>query len=380
MKDKLSYVHLRLTISLLKITGGILGVWYRFVKTKKPKPLIIFPHAQPGSDGYLRRFEEYFPFFKKDNNDFVVASVTTDKEEFTAFSSGNFAINNFTRKCLIKRFQQVIGARKYQVAFIQRGLFLYYYDDSSAFLEKLLSKLAGRVIVDYWDAVWFRNETLVKNTIKFTTTVTVVNDFLYQYFSALHPHVKIFPIGVNTNRYFIKQNYEINNSIRFFYTGQPSNVDAFLRIIAPVLKIIGQNHNYVLQIVSKARISISDVNIEYFDFDLDSFFKLAAQSDIGLFAVENNDYSKGKMAMKVLDYMACGLPVVATPCGLSPYTENMKNILTANNEKEWVEKLNYLIENKNERERIGRQAQKCITDFHSLEGSYVLFKEIVYSV
>ena len=53
--------------------------------------------------------------------------------------------------------------------------------------------------------------------------------------------------------------------------------------------------------------------------------------------------SEGKMAMKVLDYMSTALPIIATNSGVTPHAENNHNILFAENNKEWIEKIKVLI-------------------------------------
>jgi glycosyltransferase involved in cell wall biosynthesis len=95
-----------------------------------------------------------------------------------------------------------------------------------------------------------------------------------------------------------------------------------------------------------------------------------------LFAVQPAEVSKGKMAMKVIDYMAAGLPVVATPVGLPPALKDGENALYASTEDEWLEKLTLLIENAGLREKLGRAARKAMEEQHELKRSYALFKKI----
>ena len=377
MKNKISYAHLRITISAVKFICRIIGFWYTINKPIKNKNIIFFPHAQPGSDGYLRRFQEYFSYFNNDGIDYFIADVTTDREEFIAISKGNTTKYNFIRKCLVKRFKQVLKARRYKVAFVQRGLFLYYYDDNSAFFERLLQNLGVKVIVDYWDSVWNRNPALVNNTVKYADSVSVVNDFLYGYFSKIHKKVYLFPIGVNLKRYHVKTDYSIKNNVVFFYTGQPLNVEHFIINISPMLIEIGKKHPYTLRIVSKARFHIKNINVEFFDFDEITFFDLLVHSDIGLYHIEDSEISRGKMAMKVLDYMSAGLPCIASPFGLSPNVVNNDNILLAESNEEWVEKINLLTENKELREKIGRSGRKMVEEHHEISNSYIIFTKIL---
>jgi len=71
---------------------------------------------------------------------------------------------------------------------------------------------------------------------------------------------------------------------------------------------------------------------------------------------------------KILDAMSLKMPVVTTPIGVEGLKiKNFKNILIAKNEKEFVEFLFLLLENKNLMEFIGKEAYKYIYEFHNYE-------------
>lgn len=377
MNPRISYLLLRIAIIWYKSLAFILGIWFRVFPSKKSKNIILFPHAQPGSDGFLRRFEEYLPFFKNSGINVFVANVSTDDEEFKNVNSSNTKRSRYIRKCLSIRFWQVVNARKFNTAFVQRGLFLFYYDDKSAFLERLLKTMNVRIIVDYWDSVWVRNPDLVKNTVRFADTISVVNQYLYEYFVKVSDDVRMFPIGVNLSRYIIKSDYKIEDPVIFIYTGQPGNVEHFLKNIRPVLLKLGERINYILRIISKARIYDKDIKIEYYDFDINTFFNFLATADIGLYHIEDSVVSRGKLAMKVLDYMSAGLPIVASPYGLSPHVKENENVVIAETETEWFEGILHLIKDKRMREEMGKKARRMVQDFHELSITYNIYSDIL---
>jgi len=111
--------------------------------------------------------------------------------------------------------------------------------------------------------------------------------------------------------------------------------------------------------------------------DESTFFEIMANSDIGIYAVEDNDEMRGKMAMKVLDYMSSGLPCIATPIGITPYAVNMENIYFATSEQEWIDLLILLSENEKLRKNIGINGRNTVEKNHSIRNSYILFKKII---
>ena len=86
--------------------------------------------------------------------------------------------------------------------------------------------------------------------------------------------------------------------------------------------------------------------------------------------------SKGKMAMKVLDYMSTGLPTLVTPTGLSPFCID-KNTLFCYEEEDWLRNIELLLENKKLRMNIGKNGLDMALENHSLKDSYLRFKNII---
>ena len=101
------------------------------------------------------------------------------------------------------------------------------------------------------------------------------------------------------------------------------------------------------------------------------------ESDIGIYRFENNDDGKGKMAMKVLDYMATGLPSIISPVGISPHILDNEHALFAKENSEWIEKFKLLIVDENLRARLGNQACNLINTKHDMKNSFDKLLKII---
>jgi glycosyltransferase involved in cell wall biosynthesis len=130
--------------------------------------------------------------------------------------------------------------------------------------------------------------------------------------------------------------------------------------------------------VCREKLDILEIQTEWHPFDEKTFFKILASCDIGVYAFKNDDEGKGKMAMKVLDYMSAGLASVTTPVGLSPYAVHDENLLMAETPAEWGTMLEKLITDKFLRERLGKNARKTIEERHALALSYEVLKKIIF--
>lgn len=379
MKNKLSYLYLLLNLKIVFFLTFLLRKTHPLLSRKKKGDIILFPYSQKGSDGYKRRFEEYFDFLHKENIKFKVCDILNDEEILKSYEGNPSLRYKLFLKILWTRFYQVLEARHYKAAFIHRGLFPYYPDLSEPHFEKLLRKLNNNITIDFWDSVWlYSGDQLIKKTVLYCDKISAVNEFIADYFKFSNKPKILFPIGVNLTDYKTKTEFKITRPVKLFYTGGPGNVKNFINLIGPILNEIKNKFNIKLIIVSRARIYHDDINIEYHDFNETTFYEIIQNCDIGLYKVKPDNESKGKMAMKVLDCMSAGLPVICSPYGLSPYAINEKHCLYAKDKQEWILNLERLIKNEDLRKKMSSNALSMMSEKHSIKKSFKEFKDLIH--
>jgi len=90
--------------------------------------------------------------------------------------------------------------------------------------------------------------------------------------------------------------------------------------------------------------------------------------DIGLAPATDTPWNRYKSFVKVLLYMASGLPVVASPVGLpARMIRNGDNGFLAATDDEWVDRLRSLVDDRGLRERLGAAAQATIAQEFATE-------------
>jgi glycosyltransferase involved in cell wall biosynthesis len=95
----------------------------------------------------------------------------------------------------------------------------------------------------------------------------------------------------------------------------------------------------------------------------------------------DDPWTKGKCAFKLLQYMACGLPAVASSTAVTrKIIEPLQNGLLAADSVDMVEKIEWMLDNRQELPEIGRQARRSIVgayDSETVALSYVdIFKQL----
>jgi len=108
--------------------------------------------------------------------------------------------------------------------------------------------------------------------------------------------------------------------------------------------------------------------VEYRPWSPDTEAALTADMDIGLMPLDDTLWSLGKCSYKMLLYMACGVPVVATDLGMNRDLLAMREVgLGVRTQQDWVDALERLIGDDALRRRMGLQGRDLVVERFSLE-------------
>lgn len=341
-------------------------------RVRNKRDIILFPYAAEGSDGHTRRFVEYLPFLDQAGISYELCNLQSD-QEMRQRLSGKWSRYALYLSILRKRTAQVLKARNYRIAFVQRGLFAMYFDLKTPVLEALLRKLNHQIVIDFWDAVYVKQPVLVRRTVGYADLVTVSNDYIRTYFNRLTPHVERFNIGVNTQHYKPKTSWQTGQEIRIIWTGLFYNL-IHLRRHLPVLREIHKTTPLKLVVVCSEELTDEVIPVENYRWNADTFFDLLHQADIGIYPEEDSEISKGKSTMKVMDFLATGLPMIGVPYGLPDEAEHLHNMLIVRTPEDWYDAFTRLITQEELRAILGQNGLKLIREKYTVSASFTQFQ------
>jgi glycosyltransferase involved in cell wall biosynthesis len=90
--------------------------------------------------------------------------------------------------------------------------------------------------------------------------------------------------------------------------------------------------------------------------------------DIGVMPVWDDDWTKGKCAFKIIQYMAVGASVVASLVGVNKEViKDGENGFLAADEEDWLKKLSLLIDNVNLRDRFALKGREKVEKEYSVK-------------
>lgn len=343
------------------------------LKRKNPKKdFLFFPYAHKDNIGTVSRFQIFLPLLERDKFSFdIFYTWSADLEERIYYQTKSRALEYFfLARVFRSRLFQVMKAGNYKSAFFQRGLFPNYYDQYTPYLEKLLTRLNRNVTVDFFDADYMRNKMLVDSIAMNCNKICVVNNFLAEYFSRINSNVFINELALRLTLYKAKSSYLINERTNIFWTGDVLNSEN-LKPLIPILEKINETYPIQLTMVSRIVEGFESNIIRRIDWTRETFFDELFRSDIAIYpAMEDTEFTRGKVAYKNLEYGASALPVVASPFGLSPHFENEKDVLLAHDLSEWETQIVRLIKDEGLRKKFGEHIRLTTEKFHTVESAY----------
>tara|TARA_B100000963_G_scaffold356490_1_gene376683 strand:- start:64 stop:1200 length:1137 start_codon:yes stop_codon:yes gene_type:complete len=346
---------------------------------RKSYDLALYPYSQKGGDGYQRRFVEYFEYLEKDNISFKTFDVCYEDDFRIAEKKGSVNLYFFLLKNYYIRIGQTMKIRHFKKAFVQRGLVPYFFLRKEALLERLAAKLCDMVVYDYWDAVWVGNPIYAEKTARLAHKVTVVNTYLENKFKKWNKQTLNFPIAINLNHYAQKTNYNLINegTLNLIYTGQVSHASDMIRILEENVNFSKLSFKIKLTLICREDLKSKYFEIENLPFDLQKMSSRMIASDLGIYAVDDNEYNHGKLAMKSLEYASCQLPQISSPIGLSPAFEKSKDFVSLDTKSNWNIILENLYDDAEKRKTISGQSFIKVRENHSIIASYEAFKIIM---
>lgn len=238
----------------------------------------------------------------------------------------------------------------------------------------LLRHYSKSLIYDFDDAVMYRDSKhrnpcswqrrrQFNRTVNNADWVIAGNRYLQQ--EVTHNRVSIIPSPIDMQRYRAK--IYRDGTVTLGWIGSRSTLH-YLVDLKGVLKAIGRIFaNVQLKIVSDTFFDCRHLKVFKKPWRYEEEIEDLHSFDIGLMPLSDDPWSRGKCAFKLLQCLAVGVPVVASPVGMNcEIVHNHKNGFLASNENEWIQSLKLLIKEPNLRRHLGQEGRAVVRRDYSL--------------
>jgi glycosyltransferase involved in cell wall biosynthesis len=144
------------------------------------------------------------------------------------------------------------------------------------------------------------------------------------------------------------------------WIGSPTTAPYTLRLENPLLEL-GAKTPAVMRLVGANPLPFRSLQPEYIAWSEANEVEQIAGFDVGVMPLDDAPWERGKCGYKLIQYMACGLPVIASPVGVNrELVRHGENGYLAETEDEWRQALFALGSNPELRARMGRKGRSLV--------------------
>jgi glycosyltransferase involved in cell wall biosynthesis len=253
--------------------------------------------------------------------------------------------------------------------------------------EPLLRK---PLVWDIDDAIWLKKpfgKKIANILAKQSAIIIAGNSFLANYLSDLGGNPTIIPTAIDIKKYTPKS-YQIkpNDLFTIGWTGTSGNFNYLYNIEKPLASFLREHKDSYIHIVSDCKPQFDIIppdKLIFTKWDPAIEAKILQEFNLGIMPLEDNDWCRGKCSYKILQYMASGLPVIASPVGMNidVMQQLQEQGILAKTDNEWYAALKYLYNNPTIGEKWGSTGRIIIEKIYSTEAIAgllaVAFKKVI---
>lgn len=274
----------------------------------------------------------------------------------------------------LRRLKILLQAKQFDVVWVEKELFPYL----PSMFEHILAALKVPYVVDYDDAVfhsydqhrlpWVRALLSERLTplISRAYAVTAGNTYLADY-ARRHGarRVEIIPTVVDLHRYHVLPEPD-DAVLRIGWVGSASTVKYLDQLREP-LRQLALHGDVCLVTIGAPPLRSFVVALEQHPWSADTEAALLATIHVGVMPLPDTPWERGKCGYKLIQYMACGRPLVASPVGINSEIVDDSVGFLAEDHDAWIAALSRLRTQPKLRRSQGAAGRKKIESLYSLQ-------------
>ena len=250
-------------------------------------------------------------------------------------------------------------------AFIMPKPYIFDFDDAWHLRYKLDRSKIFKIFL----------ENKVDKVIKNASAVHAGNKYLSEFAAKHNKNINIFPTVLDTEVYKPNSQSEKHN-FTVGWIGSPSTAPYLESLVNP-LSELGAEGPVSLHVIGGKAPEILNIEIHEIPWSEATEVENINKFDVGVMPLINDEWAKGKCAFKLLQYMACGLPVVASNVGANSEVINSESGFLVDNDQMWLQSLRKLRDNPSLRNQLGSVGRARVEELYSLHSNLPVLEKTI---
>jgi glycosyltransferase involved in cell wall biosynthesis len=291
----------------------------------------------------------------------------------------------------IKRIRALFNLGKFDFIFIHREV----TPVGPPVFEWIISKVfKKKIIYDFDDAIWLTDrteESWLLRTIRWRRKVQTIctwsykvscgNEFLCSFARQFNNHVVYNPTTIDTEKLHNPSLYQkrIENlqdyeKIVIGWTGSHTTLKYLQSLESVLQRVENQFPQIEVWVIADQPPALKLKSLRFKPWSIETEISDLSRVDIGIMPLPDDEWAKGKCGFKALQYMALGIPTIASSVGVNTtIILHGADGFLASKDEDWENFFIRLIENKMIRGQIGLHARKKILNSYSVTSNSSTF-------
>jgi glycosyltransferase involved in cell wall biosynthesis len=350
--------------------------------------LALTRYERLGSSSRVR-FYQYVPYLQ--SNGFEIVSAPFFSDEYVNRLYKGQAISKMeVLRAYRKRLVSLANSKAYDLLWVEKELFPWL----PAWVEGLLQLFKVPYVVDYDDAVYHRYDmhpsSLVRtllgrkidHVMRNAALVIVGNQYLSERArQAGAKRIELLPSVVDVPRYVVKEKQLPGGSpVKIGWVGSPVTAPYLETIQKAVSQLSGEAPIEMVLVGSGSANPFPDVQTELLSWSEEMETSIGRLFDLGVMPLIDGPFERGKCGYKLVQYMAAGLPVVASPIGVNnQMVLPGVNGYLADSPGEWLAAFRELAHNPDLRLKMGESGRQMAEQLYNLHVTVPKLLELLSS-
>jgi glycosyltransferase involved in cell wall biosynthesis len=321
-----------------------------------------------------QRLLQYKPFFNDANLELDCAPLFGDDYLKKLFAGGD--IDKLRIAAMYyNRIKLLIFKRNFDVIWVHDEIFPYLF----GFMERLVFLRGRPVIYDFDDAIFHQYDDHKNALVRFflgkklqgllrgSALAVCGNKYLQNYAMRFCKNTIVIPTVLDTDHFRPANSRVTHKLVTIGWIGSPSTWD-YVKPLVPLLSRLAAELNFKVRVIGAGPNAQALPHFELVNWSEETEVGEIQNMDIGIMPLPDEKWARGKCGYKLIQYMACGVAVIASPVGVNTdiLESNVSGIL-ASSEIEWEQALRKLIAKPKLRATMGKSGRQKIVDQYSLQ-------------
>lgn len=323
-----------------------------------------------------QRFVQYQPYLRQAGFEVVPCPLLDDGYLQRQYSGERTGRGQITASYL-RRLRWLFSRPDVDLIWLNYDLFPFL----PGLAEQLLRVPGKPVVFDFDDAIFHKYDLhpnpLVRavlgrklhSTIGASQMALCGNAYLADYARPLCRRTEIVPTVLDTSVYVPNPDGATGSGpVRIGWIGTPSTWNAYMVDLLPMLTQLAAASDARLAVMGAAQETKGVPLVDFVGWSEAGEVPFLQSLDIGIMPLTDTPWSRGKCGYKLIQYMACGVPVIASPVGVNAeIVEHGVNGFLVSSEAEWHEALGLLLRDPELRKRMGQAGRLTVHERYSLQ-------------